>query len=469
MSGMNHVALTGLVAIGLATCSASGSSRSDPIADQGILELAPGANLQAVLDRYGFSVLDEIPSRGIYLVSLGMTMSETQFEMLFLLDPDVSDSDLNYESGDPDLQTQPGTQSIFLAGTAGDFQNQPARAALGLPSAHTIATGSGVTVAVVDTGVDASHPLLTGAVAPGGLSLIGDPQDTADSGNGIDDDGDGAADNFRGHGTFVASLVRMVAPDAQILPIRVMDDEGRTTQFLVAKGIYHAIDAGADVINISLGAVEDVKMITDAAEFASDLGIIVTASSGNAGTAAVEFPAATNKVAAVAATDVSGQRAGFSNHGDETFIATIGVDLTAATPGGQFGKASGTSFAAPLLAGTAALMIERGVVLRWNNFREMARETARDAGPMNPGLPDDALGFGLLDLPAAMAWQGPCFADLVEDDQLNIDDVIRFIEYFTSPVFDEQGEYADYAEPRGVRNIDDVLAFVNYFAQGCAE
>lgn len=464
------------------SANATGSHGEDPISDQGILELAPGVDIVALIDRYRvergveFTLLDSIPSRATYLVSLNGMMTHDDFELLFLNDPEIDHSELNFTSGD----AGPGTQSIFLFTAPGAYQNQPVRDALGLETAHTGATGAGVTIAVIDSGIDPMHPLLSGSIAPGGNEFTSHPADPlhpyalgdfTDRCNGQPDDNDPFVDEVVGHGTAVAGLALMVAPDAQILPIRVINDEGTGTAFRVAKGIYYAIDQGADVINLSLGSLADVEIIADATKEAVDYGIIVTASMGNAGGFDMEYPAALNHVAGVAATDNAGVLAGFSNRNDEVNVCAPGVELVStipsamcgpALPGSSYGQADGTSFSAPLVAGTAALLIEKGTVLRWDDFRGALRQTCDDIEGLNPGIDDNHLGTGMLNVAAAVAWDGPCHADLAENDVLDINDVLAFLVGFAAA-----DPIADMAEPRGVHDISDVLQFLQFFATGC--
>jgi len=456
--------------------SGTGPHGDEPLAGEGILELVPGASIDAVNSLYGFTLLDAIPSRGTYLVDLNQMMTHDAFELLFLVDTDVDHSELNFASGD----AGPGTQSIFLFSVPGAYTNHPVRDALGLAAAHATSTGAGVTIAVIDTGVDPTHPTLSGSIAPGGNEFTDHPDDPMDPYapgdfddrcNGLFDDDDLLLDEVVGHGTAVAGLALMVAPDAQILPIRVIDDEGTGTAFRVAKGIYYAIDQGADVINLSLGSLADVEIIADATKEAVDLGIIVTASMGNSGNQNMEYPAALNHVAGIAATDNTGVLAGFSNRNDEVCICAPGVELVStipsdmcgpALPGSSFGEANGTSLSAPLVAGTAALLIEKGTVLRWDDFRGALRQTSNDIEDQNSGVDPNDLGFGMLNVEAAVAWAGPCHADLAEDDILDISDVLAFLTGFGAG-----DPHSDMAEPRGVFDISDVIQFLTFFGSGC--
>jgi len=436
---------------------------SDPVSDRGILELPVGADIQTIVSRYGFTLLDSIPSRNIHLVSFLSQMTEEAFELLFLGDPEIDHSELNFETGD----SGPSTQSTFLNVAPVEFQMQPLWGSLGLDTAHQVSTGSGTTIAVIDTGLDASHAFFAGRVHLAGISFVGAPGDTQDAGNGVNDDNEGGVDEMVGHGTWVAGLALAVAPDSLIMPIRALNDEGFSDAFTVTKAVYHAIDHGADVINMSLGSVAQVRIVERAVDDASDLGIVVVASGGNQGVPLLEFPAGNNKAMGVTAVDLNGVLAPFANFGDRLLLAAPGIDVIGPVPGG-FGESSGTSAAAPLAAGAAALLIERGLVRRADDFRAFAKDTAVDIRDQNPGIDRDLLGEGMLDLAALAAWPGPCFADLDDNDTLDLADVQAFVRSFTGLTPDgEPGEDVDYVEPRGVWDLADVQFFLQAFLQGC--
>ncbi len=456
---------------------------ANPFSDEGILELAPGVDFESLQARYAtqpdpivFTLLDSIPGRGIYLVAFGDQISENEFELLFLNDPEIDHSELNFEAGDPG----PGTQSIFLFTAPGMFLDQPVVTSLGLEDAQGQATGAGVTIAVIDSGIDTTHGQFTGRIAPGAIAFTAHPVDAEYDPNAYQDtcdlsdiDQDTLLSEAVGHGTAVASLSLLVAPDARVLPIKVLDDEGYTTAFRVAKAIYYAIDQRVGVINLSLSSCADLRIIERAVDEAEELGIIIVAAAGNSGASAdgrPEFPGAMNKVAGVVATDTIGQVAGFSNYGDSYFVAAPGIDIIgaipdancgAALPGSEFGEADGTSFAAPLVAGLAALLIEQEKVLRWNDFRDAMRATAINIEGLNPGL-DEPVEEGLIDVAAAIAWPGPCHADFTDDLTLDFSDVSAFLAAFA--IGDDE---ADMAQPRGVHDFSDVVKFLQFFTAGC--
>lgn len=262
------------------------------------------------------------------------------------------------------------------------MMDQPAARTLRAHEAHGVATGRGVLVAVLDAGFDVSHPALRDRVLPGfdALNRDGDPNDL---GNGFDDYGEGDPDNAVGHGNFVAGMVLLAAPDATILPVRVMDDEGYGNNAAIASGIRFALDRGARVVNISAqaAALLDCREVRAALQNAAARGVVVVASAGNEGRSGLGVIAGDPRTLSVGAVDESGTEAEFSNTagwGQELSVFAPGTDLEGPMTRGAMGVWSGTSFSAGLASGAAALWLE----LDPQSPPEYTRE--RIAGCVNP-------------------------------------------------------------------------------------
>jgi len=260
---------------------------------------------------------------------------------------------------------------------------------LNTAQAHQITRGEGVTVAVIDTGVDAAHPDLSGSVLPG-TDLI-------------DGQGDGHTDKD-GHGTAMVSLIAAhgrlqgVAPAAKVLPIRAtLVEQGRSTKF--AGGIKWAVTHGAKVISISFGSNEDL-LERQELEAAMAADVVVVAAAGNRPPdTSVRFPAATPGVVAVAAVDQNGNHADFSVSGPEVVIAAPGVGILGALPGGKYGEGSGTSDATAITAGAVALIRAKFPQLKAPEVVRRLTATAIDKG--SPGRDPD-YGFGVLNIVGAL-------------------------------------------------------------------
>jgi subtilisin family serine protease len=151
-------------------------------------------------------------------------------------------------------------------------------------AAHALNEGAGSVVAVIDTGVQARHPALSGRLTQARYDFVEGDQNPADIGNRRDDDRDGEADETVGHGTHVAGIVALAAPEARIMPVRALDSEGRGTTFGVARAITFALDNGADVVNLSLGSSRQTDLLEDLIEVDDDgeeQGALFVAAAGN--------------------------------------------------------------------------------------------------------------------------------------------------------------------------------------------
>jgi serine protease len=253
-------------------------------------------------------------------------------------------------------------------------------------------SGTGTVVAVVDTGVDGSHPDLSGRLTAAGVDYV--------TGTG-----DGRTDPH-GHGTHVAGVVAAVrgngigvaglAPLAQVMPIRVLDEAGSGWSSNIAKGIVYAADNGADVVNLSLGGPTEDSATKVAVNYAMSKGIIVVAAAGNSRATgnATNYPAALPGVIAVASTEQSDASSAFSNTGSYIDIAAPGGRILSTVPGG-YAYMSGTSMATPYVAATAALVADiTGGTVTTEQFERNLTRTATDLGPAGW---DPEFGYGLAD------------------------------------------------------------------------
>ena len=238
-------------------------------------------------------------------------------------------------------------------------------------------TGAGVTVAVVDSGVDWDHFDLAENIWVNTDEIAGDGIDN--DGNGYVDDvrgwdfvyNDANPDDVNGHGTHVAGTIAAemnasgatgVAFDAMIMPVRVLGNSGSGSTRAVAEGIRYAVDNGADVINLSLGGGYSSSILS-AIQYADRNGVFVVAAAGNDGASVASYPAlhsgSLSNVISVGAHNSTGRIAGFSNDdgGRAVQVDAPGVGIYSTLPNNRFGNYSGTSMAAPHVAGLAALIV----------------------------------------------------------------------------------------------------------------
>lgn len=267
---------------------------------------------------------------------------------------------------------------------------QYALAKLRLPEAHKLADGINVTIAVIDSGIDAKHPELVNAIA--------DSYDALGSKEGPHAHGTGIAGAIVSHGRLMGS-----APAAKILAIRAFgtaQNGAESNSFVILKGLEYAAAHGAQIINMSFAGPKDALIDRGIAATAAK-GILMIAASGNAGPKSPPlYPAANANVIAVSGTDAQDKLFAPSNRGSHIAVAAPGADIFLPAPDEKYQITSGTSFSAAFVTGVAALMLERNPALKASEVREILMKTARDLGA--PGR-DEMFGAGEADAFAAVS------------------------------------------------------------------
>ncbi len=211
-----------------------------------------------------------------------------------------------------------------------------------------------------------------------------------------------------GHGTAVASLIagihpsaRGVAPAAELISIQVGDGSGVVDSLSLAEGFLSALDAGVDLINISMGTTEDNPLVQDAVVIAQSSGVVIVAASGNSGSGKALYPAAYHGVIGVGAVDARGVHLDFSNRSDSLAISAPGYGVSVAWAGDQFKSFDGTSLSAPIVTGAIAATMSSGsgVTMTAREAAQIVLQNANEVG--HPG-PDAEYGFGILNLERVM-------------------------------------------------------------------
>jgi subtilisin family serine protease len=310
---------------------------------------------------------------------------------------------------------------LAAAATNDEYRSQQwALDRIGADQAWTVARGQGQVIAVIDSGLDLEHPDLVDRIFRRDGVIVG--KDYVD--------GDNVPQDALGHGTMVAGVIAAatdngigiaaVAPDALLMPIRVLDEEGKGDLADVEDAIDWAVDNGATVINLSLetvirdndgGTNTGLGAPVRAVQDAWNRGVVVVAAAGNSGNPFTDYPP-TSPVVLVGATDRQDERADFSDTGRTDMVMAPGVDIVSTwcrpdqdTPcDGQthkYGIAKGTSFASPHVSGAIAILRSSG--LNHQQAVQRLRETARDIGPEGRDL---ETGYGLIDLVAATGATG---------------------------------------------------------------
>lgn len=375
-----------------------------PVPNQAIVQLVPGVDPDAFAGRFGASVLRVVPVSNIALLQLQPGEDDDAELADLLADPGLIWGEPNYTSRAPE-----GRPRYFFSSVAGVPQIVEGPAlpeGLGFTADEACVTGESVVVAVLDTGVDTDHPALAPNLLPNGVNMIENTFDVRDLPNGIDDDNDGQVDEMVGHGTHVAGTVLQIAPEADILPVKVLDSDGVGDTFSVTAGIYYAVEQGADVINLSLGSTYDSIAIRTAAADASSQGVIVAAAAGNGDRSLpVEFPASADSVISVASTTAEADKAGYSNFNAFVDISAPGDNVSSAYPGNRYTSASGTSMSTAIVAGGIALILERQPGAAAESVYAVLESASGPLSLSDPAL-EGMLGAGEVDLDAAISCSG---------------------------------------------------------------
>jgi len=424
----------------------------EPSAPERFLLRAPASEVEAIAARHNLTVIAVLNGHDLYLVERANT------------------SNTEGSSGPPDLSAEPGSaiernsptrvletgsdlqlneSTVGILDTLPDrspvtyfgstvwsgYANQPAASLIRLPETHArFGAGTG-TIAVIDTGVDPTHPMLAPVLVPGydfirnaagipseWLDLdpavaeilkkpalatdTSEPAQLNESTVGILDESTvgilDAADlpGAFGHGTMVAGLVRLTAPNARIMPLKAFRPDGTGSVYDVVRAVYYAVDHGANVISMSFGVADPSPELMRAINYATAHGVICVGSAGNAGREVLAFPASFGNVIGVGSTSLTDQDSEFSNFGDAIVrIAAPGEQLITAYPGNHYAAASGTSFSTALISGGMSLLLQATPGMTPTEAAEFIRRGA----VKNQNL---KLGQGRVDLFEAMRGRG---------------------------------------------------------------
>jgi subtilisin family serine protease len=413
-----------------------------------IIRPAPTGSIAEIDGRHGLTLVGPLDdkNRGIYVITAPSNTNPAELIAEVDTDPEVTDIELDAkpaltespaslnQSSVAILDSMPAASAVgyYGAPVLGLYLSQPATSIIRLSEAQATfgTTGAGI-VAVVDTGVDPNHSALQGALVPGydfvhnmagsGSELVDlaeadlavlsesnpDPASKiqqlrlSQSSVAILDQSSVAIldtttlPNFFGHGTMVAGVVHLVAPTAKIMPLKAFNGDGTAELSDILRATYYAADNGAQVINMSFSLLTPSVELADAIDYAAEKNVIVVASTGNTGTSFVGNPSALPEVMGVASTTNHDTRSQFSSYGTGTFVAAPGEQIITLYPGQNYAVASGTSFSAPMVAGTAALTVQVNPLANYSS----ASSAISQAKPLSPDL-----GHGRLDVYQAVQY-----------------------------------------------------------------
>ncbi len=370
-----------------------------------LIKFKAGLSQQAKNDfqqEYNLTKIREINALDLKLYRVEKNLSEANFiEWLEQLNQKriISSATSNYHLN---LESE-----FEVEAKVATYQNQWNHSLISLPLLWESNTGcEDVTVAVLDTGIDGSHPDLKDQLVPGKSYIESELEDEDFEIGYIDD---------HGHGTHVAGIVgaanndngemRGVSWDSKLMPVKVLNARGGGTIADIISGIRWAADQGAEVINLSLGSTLGLgdKNYEAAIDYASEQGSIVVSSSGNSNDTKVGHPARYRNAIAVGASNQENQRwaAGRngSNYGSELDIMAPGEDIYSTLPGDTGGYLTGTSMAAPHISGVIALILAENPELKVDEIRERLTMSAQDLGQAGRDLEH---GYGLVNAHAAV-------------------------------------------------------------------
>ncbi|MEP7103309.1 MAG: PA14 domain-containing protein [Candidatus Dojkabacteria bacterium] len=315
----------------------------DPVPNQVVVNFKPGATdeeKQAYIKSIGATVVSEIANLNSVVVNLDSNNTALpESTIVAAQEPDYYAAALSTPN-DPSYSEQwalstMNVQSVWDSMTTEQSQLE-------------------VKVAVIDSGVCANHPDLQGKIIDG--------KNFIDNSSNVNDD--------LGHGCSVAGIIAAninnnigiagIAPNVKIMPLKVLDSQGLGSYSNVAAAIVYAADHEAKVINLSLGGSNTSTLLENAVNYAKSKNVIVVAAAGNTGQEGVLYPAAYENSIAVGSIDQSLQRSSFSTYGPQIDIYAPGRDILTTKVDGTYGLVSGTSFAAPQVAGIYALDIALG-------------------------------------------------------------------------------------------------------------
>ena len=399
---------------------------SDYVPNQVVVKLHEEEIIDDINQAYHtLTIAELVPGRGIYLLQVPQSS-----DVEALLDRMENDPRLVYAEPNLIAEAPEAIRSKDWAWGGEDaepYEEQYALASINLAEAHNVSTGEGMIIAVVDTGVQLSHPELAAQITPIQADFVDGDGIANDEPNGRDDDRDRQVDESTGHGTHVAGITLLVAPNAQIMPVRVLDSDGMGNIFAVAEGILFAAENGANVINLSLGTAEESDLLEDVIEDAAGSGVLVIAAAGNMNTSRQMYPAADECALAITSIGPTDVKSKFANYGSWVDLAAPGESIYSSFPIDGYAWWSGTSMAAPFAAGQAALLLSHDSSLELEEVVSLMAGTAQSLDAANPRLASRGwLGAGKLDIFASLTTlangEMPNAPELLDDDCGDDDD-----------------------------------------------
>ncbi len=404
--------------------------------DRFLVRIKPSAqSIEEPVDRQGLRLIRSFGPGLSSFLAAGSDEPDTLLERI-QADPDVEAAEKVLEVRLPEFQSQANsfdfgpTIAAWLSSETGtallanrdfveyfgvpvweSYLEQPSMRITHAAKAQRVATGRGVTVAIIDTRIEA-HPVLEGVLDAGQEFVRDGPGGEADpyeNGRGGVDLQQGTTvvinvtkppgqpfgsalaigaprtaseqEYALGHGTMIAGIVHLIAPEARIMPLKVFARDGSTDTARIVRAIYYAVDHGARVINMSFASTGLSPELLRAVNYATRRGVICVAAAGNQGQSTSVYPASLANVLGVGSTDDRDHRSAFSNYGpDVAKLAAPGEGIVTTYLGGEYAAGWGTSFSGALVAGGAALLLDVSSTLdQYDVARVLSRTGERTA------------------------------------------------------------------------------------------
>lgn len=426
-----RIVLTFFTLLGIGI-GAPGPVLAQAVSGQAVIKVSSPGSARSLMHRSALVFIDSIPELNVYLVEFGGESTVDSVVDSLRRSPNVIYAEPNNICRLPNVQQvsigfPDQDRPIFTLGEEPpSFYEQPGLYHVGVDSAHQLASGSGVVVAVLDNGVKLDHPLLISSNVLPGYDFLNDDADPGEE-----------AGYLLGHGTFVSGLVLLTSPGCSLLPVRVMSGEGIGNEFCISKALVWTAAQGARVANLSFGSDARSNLMSDAVAYVTEVGMVLVASVGNDASARPIYPAAMEQTIAIGAIDTTEVLATFSSFGKHLTLVAPGVGIYGPLAGEyEWGTWSGTSFSAPLVTGTVALMLQLAPDLTSVQVADQLARTARiDLLWGTIELPDARYGAGVLNAFAAVNQLG--LGDIDESgytDRTDLDLLTRFIQNGRFPV-----------------------------------
>lgn len=333
------------------------------------------------------------PTGEVFLITVNNTVDPVLFLTSLLSQVGVVDAEIDQPLSLIEATAGPVPESLvdetplpyYGASVWDGYANQPAAQIVSVQQAQNTfnVSGAGI-VAMIDTGVDTQQPVLVPVLVPGynfiNNTANGDETGSLNESSAALLDGtgpvylngttvamlnessaallDGGGNSDFGHGTMTAGIVHLVAPTAQIMPLVAFSSDGTGYLSNVIRATYYAAENGSKVISMSFSFTSPSNEMANAVDYANKQGIICVASAGNNGEDEVVYPAGIPGVMGVASTSDTDSRSSFSNYGSDVWVAAPGEGIVSTYPYGTYSAGWGTSFSAPFVSGTAALLVQ---------------------------------------------------------------------------------------------------------------